>query len=146
MVRTSASKENSPSVRKSRRNIMEENCDSADNVSYKTPTKKEGKTSRSGTPINLKNLKIQMKRIELKHCSDEDLHFIQDITNSKRKRASIKPKLEDVQEGSTEDDDDDIKETIAVIYINKLLKNISPFPCTIFVDYKRLKPHFFVQN
>ena len=115
MVRTSASKENSPSVRKSRRNTLEENCDSGDNVSFKTPTKKEGKTSRSGTPINLKNLKIKMKRIELKHCSDEDLHFIQDITNSKRKRASIKPKLEDVQEGSTEDDDDDIKETIAVI-------------------------------
>ena len=63
------------------------------------------------------SLKRGLKKIELKHCDEENIDFIEDITNKpllKRRKASIKPKLEDVTEGSTEDDDEDVRETIAV--------------------------------
>ena len=54
--------------------------------------------------------------VKLKLFSDDDLKDVQveDIKSLKPRRASAKPTLGDVAEVSTEDDDEDTKETLSV--------------------------------
>lgn len=59
------------------------------------------------------------KSLKLVNCDDDNVEEIKDIPtfSLKRRRASIKPSLEDVTEGSTEDDDDDTREALSVSLI-----------------------------
>ena len=84
----------------------------------KTPAKtpKKELSSRQATPAK----KIQVCVVKLQHCDDQSVEQILDIANmnynSKRRKASSKPNLDDVTEVSTEDDDDDddTRETMKV--------------------------------
>ena len=79
----------------------------------KTPAKtpKKELSSRQATPAK----KIQVCVVKLQHCDDQSVEQILDIANmnynSKRRKASSKPNLDDVTEVSTEDDDDDDDDT-----------------------------------
>ena len=109
-------KENSPAIKRTRRKILDDDTNSDGENVHKTPSKKV-KVKNQGTPIP----KLKLKKIHLLHCDDDDVYFIKDISNEqvpKRRKASAKPNLDDVTEGSTEDDEDeDVKETIAVCFI-----------------------------
>ena len=110
------SKENSPAIKRTRRKILDEDTNSDEENINKTPSKKS-KVKNPGTPIP----KLKLKKVQILHCDDDDVYFVKDISNeqvSKRRKASAKPNLDDVTEGSTEDDEDeDVKETIAVSLI-----------------------------
>lgn len=67
-----------------------------------TPTKKRGKENSKIKPV-----------VHLQSCLDEKVEEIKDIFTKKR-RASMKPSLDDVAEVSTEDDDDDTREALSV--------------------------------
>ena len=115
-VKPSPSKENdSPSVRKTRRSIVVNNSNSEDDEIEKTPKKSSSKKVQNNTPK--KRPKLTPSKVE--YCDEKEVDIIQDITNEikdkdRRRKASKVPALDDVTEGSTEDDDEDTKETIAV--------------------------------
>ena len=117
-VKPSPSKENdSPSVRKSRRSIVENNSNSEDDERERTPKKLSLKKirGRNNTPKSRPNSTPS----KVEYCDEKEVDIIQDITNEikdkdRRRKASKVPALDDVTEGSTEDDDEDTKETIAV--------------------------------
>ena len=113
---STSTKENSPAIKRTRRKILDEDTNSDEENVNKTPSKKS-KVKNPETPIP----KLKLKKVQIFHCDDDDVYFVKDISNeqvSKRRKASAKPNLDDVTEGSTEDDEDeDVKETIAVSLI-----------------------------
>lgn len=84
-----------------------------------TPKKK--KVSSKDSPVVLiEKLDDTKSPLKLVKCDDNEIEEIKDIPSFslKRRRASIRPSLEDVTEGSTEDDDDDTREALSVSVSN----------------------------
>ena len=118
-VKPSPSKENdSPSVRKTRRSAVENNSNSEDDEIEKAPKKSSFKMKDRGQN-NTPKSRPKLTPSKVEYCDEKEVDIIQDITNEikekdRRRKASKAPSLDDVTEGSTEDDDEDTKETIAV--------------------------------
>jgi hypothetical protein len=97
-----------------------------DDTPIKTPTGKSRTGSRNATPVkksrsepNKEDPEVDKQQLAKYHfCDDSNIQLMKDVTNInlslKRRRASMKPSLDDVQEGSTEDDDDETREALSV--------------------------------